>query len=149
VNKTYTIDGVKAIKRAFAELPDKVAKKVVRQEMRKSLKPVAARVKSLAPKRSGSLARAIKLRAKKRRKRGQIALTVVVDYPSTPAKLNKKTGQPIYYPFAVEYGAPKRGRLPNPFVKRAFDETKDQARDDCVRGITAGIDREVAKGNGR
>src|SRR5438045_385111 len=73
----YTITGVKEIDRALRSLPAKIAKKVIRQAMRTALKPVKDEVKLIAPKRSGNLAKSIKLKAGTR-SRTKIRLNVSI-----------------------------------------------------------------------
>lgn len=129
-----TITGVKEIDRALAQLPPKVAKKVIRQAIRQALKPVAQRAKLLAPRgETGQLKRAIKVRAMPRR-RGRIGLEVRVGEGDFK-------GETFYAAF-VEYGTSKMDK--KPFMRPAFDQTKDEARNEAIRLIRAGIEREAA-----
>src|SRR4051812_34833784 len=95
----FTIKGVKEIRDAYKLLPKRVANKVVRQGIRKGLRPMKSAVERNAPgpktvktgatgkrdsrgrfvsisrtRNTGRTARSVKIRARKNRKRGQIAL---------------------------------------------------------------------------
>jgi HK97 gp10 family phage protein len=66
--KGVSITGGKALLRDLKQLPDKLSKKVLRVSMRDASKVILKAVKKEAPKRSGQLRKAIKVRSSKRRK---------------------------------------------------------------------------------
>src|SRR4051794_5781842 len=119
----FYIDGAKEIKKAFRELEPKLARKVIRQAIRKSMKPVLAAVKRNTPVGSGShspgtrhapgdLRKMVKLRASKKRKRGVIGLTVNIS--------DNRQGN-TYYGAFVNFGTKgKRAIKPRHFVEKAY-----------------------------
>jgi HK97 gp10 family phage protein len=142
---TFYIDGVKEIKKAFRELEPKLARKVIRQAIRKGLKPVLAAVKRNTPVSSrpgsaaaghapGELRKMVKLRASKKRKRGVIGLTVNIS--------DNRQGK-TYYGAFVNFGTKKI--KPRHFVEKSYAETKDQAAAIAKREILAGIEREASR----
>lgn len=138
------VTGVPSIDRKLRTLPDKVARKVLRQAIRKGLKPVRAEAQRLVPVDSGLTKRSIKVRAWPKRRRGQVALEVRTadgDYQ----------GETFYAAF-VEFGhfqgpraaGGRRTWVPErPFMRPAFDNKKRAARKVAIREIHAGIAREV------
>lgn len=151
----FQITGLKPAIKALKTLDAKVAKKVLRQSMRKALKPMQQAVKAEAPVRTGALKRAIKVRAGKR-KRGQVSVVVA-------ASSKDFTGK-TFYASIIEYGSGKHstrqrttkkrnrkrktnfeGHRPNPFMLRGFEKTKNAVRDDAIKLILAGVEKEAAK----
>jgi HK97 gp10 family phage protein len=133
-NTTFTLTGVKEIQRAYRELPKRLAGKVIRQEIRKALKPMAERVKELTPRRTGALADVTKVKARAKKKRGVIALDIVQGEGSFKGA--------TFYGGFQNFGTKKmKGKH---FFERAFDEMKDAATAQVAAGIAAGIDRELA-----
>src|SRR4051794_37182099 len=61
---------------ALKELEPRLAKKILRRELRKGLKPIQAAVKANAPVRSGKLRKAVILRATKRTRKNRIGVKV-------------------------------------------------------------------------
>jgi hypothetical protein len=68
---TLTLTGDKELSAMFQQFPDKVQRALIRSELRGVLKPVLARAKARARKKSGAMARTLKIRAMKR-KRGRV-----------------------------------------------------------------------------
>jgi HK97 gp10 family phage protein len=132
-NTTFTLTGVKEIQRAYRELPKRFANKVIRQAIRKALKPMAARVKELTPRKTGALAAATKVRARPKRKRGQIALDVMQGEGSFKGN--------TFYGGFQNFGTKKM--TGKHFFERAFDETKDAASAQVSTEISDGIVREL------
>lgn len=52
----------------FRELPDKVQRSLIRSELKGVLKPVLAQAKAIARKKSGAMARTLKIKVMKRKK---------------------------------------------------------------------------------
>lgn len=129
---TFRINGVSEIQRAFRELPDKLAKKVVRQALRKGLAPIRDEAKTLAPRKSGRLASAIKIRAG-RRKRGVIGLVVRVG--------DKDFGGRPFYGAFREFGDKRQSGTH--FLERAFNARKQMAAQIISSLVAAGIEREA------
>lgn len=143
----FKITGIKEIDEALKELEPKLQKKVLRQAMRKSLKPVRDAVENQAPiGETGELAENVKIKAGKRKK-DTIRLNVQVG-------AGDFTGDQYYASF-VEFGhkvgsrklGDKRQEVPpDDFMKRGFDQTKNEARDTCLQLIKDGLLREANKG---
>jgi HK97 gp10 family phage protein len=76
----FTITGLPSLDRKLKALEPRVAKKVVRQALRKGAKRVQARVKQLAPKGpTGQTRKAVKVRAFKRSRKGTIGVKVRIE----------------------------------------------------------------------
>jgi HK97 gp10 family phage protein len=146
---TFTLSGVEAILKRLRTLEPKVAKKVLRQALRKGAKRVQARVKQLAPSGpSGQVRRAIKVRAGKRSRKGTIRVNVQIgkgDFQGT-----------TFYGAFTEYGTKRsgtghkgqrrmNGQKGQHFMERAFQQEEGPTRNLIISEIQAGIERE-AKG---
>lgn len=129
----FTIAGEKEITRRLKLLPDRLKKKVLRQAMRASMKPVAAAVRSEVPVLSGLTKASVKVRSIKFKSRNNVGVKVMIgkgDYKGE-----------TYYAAFVQFGTSK---IPaDPFMDRAFSRTKDSAKAQAMTTIRAGIDREV------
>jgi HK97 gp10 family phage protein len=130
-----TITGDKKLDKALRGLEPRVAKKVIRQAMRRALKPVQAAVKREEPHgETGQLARSPKIRAGKRTRKGVITLFVLIGEKDFPDG---------YYGAFKEYGTSKMPA--DPAMRRAYDETAARAKLQAIEEIRAGIDREAAQ----
>lgn len=131
----FTIQGLDKATKSLRALPPAVAKKVVRQSMRKALKPVAQAVRQEAPEKSGALKRAIKVRAGKRTSKGVIRLQVRVG-------AGDFKGDTFYGAFQ-QFGTKK---IPaNDFMTRGFEATAEGAKDEAERLIVEGLEDQVRK----
>jgi HK97 gp10 family phage protein len=146
---TFTIQGLEAILKRLRTLEPRVAKKVLRQALRKGAKRVQARVKQLAPSGpTGQVRRAIKVRAGKRTRKGSVRVNV---------QIGKGDFQGVtFYGAFTEYGTRRSGtghkgqRRPTGqkgqhFMERAFHQEEGPTRNLIIAEIQAGIERE-AKG---
>jgi len=116
MNVSISITGAKELERKLKQLEPKVAKKIVRQSLRKAAKPILTRAKQLVPVITGALKKSLKVRAM-RRKKGRYGIMV-----GTAA--GWFVGKTFYGGF-VEFGtdkAPARA-----FVRPAFDSQKARA----------------------
>lgn len=112
-----TIEGNKNVEKALNALAPTIAKKVLRKAMRQALQPTKRAVQDEAPVESGFTRKSVKLRAfKGSRKRIRMIVTIGEGF-----YLGK-----TYYAAFVEYGTSKMAA--NPFMRRAFDRTKDTAK---------------------
>lgn len=129
----FGILGVREIRKAYQNLPKKVANKVVRQAVRTSLKPMHQAAKQDAPKgETGLLKRSMKLRVRAKKKRGTIAMDV-------------RTGDgdfkgATYYGGMVNFGTKRQPA--QRFMERAFDATRSTATKTARRLIREGTARE-------
>lgn len=134
-----SIVGLKHLELAFAALPARVQKKVLGPALREAAKLFLAEAKARAPVKSGLLQRSLIIRASKR-SRSRISFGVF--FKNVEKLVKYAGGKRYFYPFAVEYG---HVRAPaHPFLRTAFDATKDQAARLASQLIAAGIEREAA-----
>lgn len=141
---TIVLQGAKALDRKLKQLPAKAEAKVWRQGLRAGAKVIQAQAVADAPKKSGFLAKNIKVRAMKRKK-GRIGVLV-----QTSKGLYR--GDDFYAAFqelgfhigARKLGAARRyvgGRL---YMSHAFESKGQQAADVTLATMKAGIEREAA-----
>jgi HK97 gp10 family phage protein len=127
------IAGAQEIIKALEQLAPKVEKKILRQAIRKGLKPLLDEAKDQAPVDTGDLRKSLTIRVAKSQKRGTIALEVRPN--------ERKYDGRFYYPAIVEYGRKKaRPMEPNPFMAKAFEGKAEEAKDVALREIKRGID---------
>jgi HK97 gp10 family phage protein len=143
------VQGVAEINKALRQLAPKIQKKVLRQSIRKALKPVKAAVEAEAPiGETGQIKANVKIKSGKRQK-DTLRLNVVIG-------AGDFKGDQFYASF-VEYGHHIGSRTlgdarafyeGNDFMKRAFDRTKDQATSEVRRLILIGAMKEADKAKG-
>ena len=135
----FTIKGLKEIQRAYRELPRRAANKVVRQAIRKAIKPVQAKVKDLSPRGATKrLSRAPKVRTRKKIKRGIIALNVQIGEGDFKGK--------TFYGGFQNFGTSKGNKLKGKhYIEAAFKATRKKAAKDVRNEVKAGIVREAKK----
>lgn len=73
-----SVRGDKEIISKLKKLEKKLTKKIITRAARTAMKPVMQAAKSYAPKQSGTLRKAIKLRALKKNRRGNIGVRVAI-----------------------------------------------------------------------
>jgi HK97 gp10 family phage protein len=138
------IVGAKEIIKALDQLAPKVERKVLRQSIRKGLKPLLDECKAnapVAPVDGGKLRDSLAiLTALGKKKRGTIALEV--------RPREKWWAGEHYYPAQVEYGRPNLDNHmePNPFMAEAFSHRGEAAKDVALQEIKKGIDKIVENG---
>lgn len=130
------VTGVASIDRKLRKLGDeKLAKKIVRTNIRKSLKPVLAAARANWPKDSGISSKLIKIRT--RRSRKGIILIVGFAKKDLDGASPKGARTSGFYPVAVEFGTEHQdAQAP---MRRAFDAEAATARDTALRGIKADV----------
>ena len=101
-NGGILVTGDKFIDKALAEFDDKVQKKITRKATREGAKLVLERAKALAPWREGTLEQSLKVRAKKRSRRGGIGHSVLA------SKDNSLFVGDTFYAGFLEYGTKER-----------------------------------------
>jgi len=135
------ITGANEIVKALEQLGGKVERKVLRQSIRKGLKPLLDECKADAPVDGGKLRDSLAiLPALGRKKRGTIALEV--------RPREKWYAGEHYYPAQVEYGRPNLDNHmdPNPFMLEAFSHRGEASKDVALREIKKGVDEIVEDG---
>jgi len=153
---TIHVDGVEETLKALAALGPALEQRVLRRAARNSSKVVlAAAQANLAPRTdTGALARGLRVRIQKTRKRyeGRIAYTVQTPTRKELAKLYPSRAQEMlesrwYFPAAIEYGATRRGvRYPaTPFMRTAFQVNKSSAPSQMRAALSSGLARETKR----
>jgi hypothetical protein len=153
---TIHVDGVEETLKALAALGPALEQRVLRRAARNSSKVVlAAAQANLAPRTdTGALARGLRVRIQKTRKRyeGRIAYTVQTPTRKELAKLYPERADEMmtskwYFPAAIEYGYTRRGRTyaAVPFMRQAFASTGGTAANMMKTELRAGLDREVKR----
>lgn len=124
----FEVTGIDEIDKALAEMEKKVAKKLLKDAMKASMKPMLAAARAAVPVESGSLKKNIKLRTAKR-SRTSFGFEIGVgekDY----------SGEQFYGAFQ-EFGTSRME--PKGFLRRAFDENKDAATQAAIQAIKSGL----------
>jgi len=140
---TVKLEGADQLRKKLLDLDKKVARKISSQALRAGAKIVLERARQLVPVKSGTLKRSLKVRAGKR-KGGRISFVV-------QTKAGDYRGETFYGSF-LEFGhkVGKRRRVkgltdtreavpPKPFLRPAFDQTKDAALAAITTTLQAGI----------
>lgn len=137
------IQGAAELEAKLKALPRKVSGKITRQALRSGAKVVQKQAQADAPRKTGLLARSIKVRAAKR-SRGRIGILV-----QTATGFFK--GKSFYSGF-IEFGrktgsrksAVRREVPADPFMARALEKKKAEAVQVVAAEIRKGIEREAA-----
>jgi len=102
--------------------------------MRKGMKIITTEAKQQAPVDTGLTRRSIKTRAGKR-KRNVISI-------ETRIGEGDFKGETFYASF-LEFGAPKRGLEPRPFMRPAYEREGEKARDVAMEALKEGLESVV------
>ena len=113
---SMTLTGDKALERRLKKLPASVQRNLSRKAMRKGLADMRKEARSIAPKKTGRLRKAIKTKVSLRSS-GDMTGRVFV-------KSQGKGGAP--YAHLVEWGADLQGSTPYRFMTRAFETGKKE-----------------------
>lgn len=133
------VTGDKKLDKALKRLGSKVANKIATQAMRNRMKPVAAKVKEKAPKATGALASAVKLRVATRApKKGIKSYHVFIS-----AKLLPKQKR---YAAAEELGSKHPDKKAVKFMREAYQSEAERVKNGVMKDIAQGIEREASKG---
>lgn len=137
---SFKLLGAKEINRALKQLSEEAGKRVVKREMRKAIKPIYQRTLEKAP--LGMTSQTISaLKIKGYHKKGRIKFVVQVG----KGDFKGDTYYAAFYHKGTKKkdGSPKM--IPRPWMKEAFDETKDAATTNAEKLILAGIEKEVKR----
>ena len=136
--QTLIVLGIPEIDRKLRRLPGVVQKKVARKAMRNGIKVVAADVKRNVPVDTGLTKANVKVRAVKKRKRGEIEIEVKIS--GDPGLYRRYAGgtKTAFYPALVEY---KHSH----FMRRSFVSAGPTARQVAIDEIKIGVEEEVKK----
>ena len=127
------VSGIMELNKKLRELAgDKIARKVLRSAIRKAAKPMVAAAKAFAPVDSGLLEESIKLKAIRRTRTG---FGVRISTSNSDFDSQGET----FYGAMQEWGTVNMA--PNPYLRPAFDTTKDQS----VQIVTADMQAAIAE----
>ena len=126
------------LQRKLKQIALQAQRKIVRAALRKSMKQVKDRAKSLVPVDSGKLRDSI--HQKSRTKRGISRAFVAT---GTRDQLGIPSDAKGFYPAVIEYGT--RTRAPRSFLRRALQEKRSDVLSKAAADIGAGIEREATK----
>lgn len=132
---TLTVKGLDDLRRAFRDLPRGLSDHVLRPSLRRAIRPMEAAVKADAPRRTGGIARSVKVRDRKTRRPATAAVDVEIGGDAV------RSGN--FYAAFPEFGT-ARQRAQH-YVERAFDRTRGRCESDAVRLIGEGTLREWDK----
>ena len=137
---SFKLLGAKEINRALNQLSQEAGKRVVKREMRRAVKPIYQRTLEKAPLgMTSQTLSAVKIKSYHRK--GRIKFVVQVG----KGDFKGKTYYAAFYHMGTKKkdGSPKM--IPRPWMREAFDETKDAAALNAEKLILAGIEKEVKK----
>lgn len=141
----YKLEGAEKLEKLFAGLPKKLRGQILRPILREAAKTVQAEAKQRAPSATGAVRDAIKVRASKKLKKGQVGVDVSIGEGNYRGK--------TFYGAFLEFGAPKHELFgkklsplpPQPFMRPAFDAVKDAVARTAMDAIAQAI-VDAAKG---
>lgn len=160
--QTVSIDlsGFKELVSALERLPVAIENKVLKFALKEAAKPILKSARANAPKDTGALKKAIKIRTMKRKK-GRVGFTVgpfARDIPGGKAfygyfqekgwVTGKRTADDRRSQKAGKERQPKQGqrRIPGKFyLRRAFDANKSITQQQMHDLIVKGIEREAER----
>jgi HK97 gp10 family phage protein len=131
------IKGLDEIEKRLKQLPQKVAKKVVRKAVREGAKPILKAAQSKVPVKTGALKKSLKVRAMKAKlAKGGAGVHVGVS--------DQWFKGDLFYGGMVEFGT--KNMPAKPFIRPAYDEKKNEAVKVTVKHLLKGIDDIVKQG---
>jgi HK97 gp10 family phage protein len=141
---TIQITGLSDLEKRLRELPDRLAKNVLRGAVRAGAVVIQKEAKLLAPKDTGEMARDIMVKAAKSSK-GFIAYHVYVrtGKKSRLAGRKRNVNRDSFYWRFVEFGTSKMAA--KPFMRPAFDTKKESATEAIRDYMAQRIDKELSK----
>lgn len=155
----FTLTGDKDVDRAFAELPKRAQRKVLREALRPAAKVLLTQARANITKRTGKAAASLKVKAGKRTRTGSVTLQVVTSsgwfkgdqYYLPMGELGFKLGSRRLYPTSA---GPRhklgkrwiRQRIPvdgKRWIRSALEQREAEARSLGLRLLREGIEREA------
>lgn len=130
------LTGDKKLIRNLNQLPDRIMRKVVRQATSAALTPLNKEMKRQAPRKTGTLKKAIGKKVKTFRQEG-VSWGAVGVRSGFATTIDGKKHDPRKYVHLVE---PLTG-----FMRRAFDLTRRQVLSILGKKLGSGIEREARK----
>lgn len=155
------LDGLKELDRALQELTTATAKNVAKRALERAGAPIAASAQANAPKRSGKLKAAVIVSGRaKGANKGAAAFGAALRSGASKAEARQiardanrggsnevlmyvgvasDTGQGVLQEFGTQHHAPQ------PFLRPAWDENKDQALKILIDELTAEVEKATAR----
>ena len=161
------LEGAEELLKKLKKLEAKTAKKVMQKGLRAGAKITLAAAKAKAPVKTGRLRRSLVARASiggRKARRGTIQMLIFPSTKKEPGLAGKykadrglvggltpirgrvskaKKTMTWYYPAVIEFGTSTRP--PNPFMRRAFDATKQQSAAEIIRVANQALMEEARK----
>lgn len=135
----FKVIGIREVVQRLHQVETKLERKILRKAAREAARPIRAKAESLAPMDSGRLKRSIKIRAKKRSRRG-FGVNV---WTGTREELEIDSEARGYYPMSLEYGfvtASGTRVAERSFMRRALEEETETALDIFEREVLTGLE---------
>ncbi len=117
-------------------------KKAAKRETREAAKPILNAARAGVPKKSGRLKRAVKLRAWRKPKRGEIGVKVVIDPGKSRDDLKGAWYGGIVNGGYIQNGQYHPGRH---FMEHAHDSYGKRAGEDLAKGLSRAADWVINK----
>lgn len=146
---TLKITGLSAIARKLATLEPRIARKAQRTALREAARPIQKKAIENAPRLSGRLASAIKIRAGKRQRgKKQISIDVVVgkkwfkgdEFYAAFQEFGWKSGR-------RKGGSGDRKAIPGKhYIERAYDSEKNGALNTLIASLGRVVNEEASRG---
>lgn len=138
----FELKGTAELERLLRELGPKVARQAGRQALRAGARIIRDEAKRLVPVRTGTLRRAITVRARRVRRSDALGVSITVRQLTPPAGGRRKPVPANVYANFVEFGTAKAAA--HPFLRPAFDAKSDDALREMIRVIRDAIERSRA-----
>ena len=140
------IEGLDKLIKKLDALPDKVVKKVARPAITKAGRIVRKQMKANAPVGCGVLKRSFT--AKTKTYQSGNVVSVVGANTKTVGTVTLESGRtikevPANYLHLVEFGTSHSA--PNPFMRRAYEQTKNEVTKKIQDEMSAGIEKQAEK----
>lgn len=151
---SVAIENQHVVDRLLTDLGRTIERKIVRSAIRNGMKPMLAATKKAAPVDSGLMKKSLVIRSLKQKRGRPIAVQIgfknvaqIVERSTYgrgfgPRDPNKKKKR-YFYPTVVEYGT--RTRTAKPFMRPAFESTKQQSLDTINKEVRSGIEAWAAR----
>ena len=140
------MEGGKAINKNLALLKKAIQRRVLRKAVTAASKPVLAAAKAKAPRETDLLLKSLGRKTKTYRSSG-VAVAIVGPREGFGREVEVngevQIQDPIFYAHLVELGTFRTSA--QPFMRPAFESTKEQAKSITAKKIAEEIDRELSK----
>jgi HK97 gp10 family phage protein len=133
--------GIPAIDRKLAKIPGIVQRKIARKAMRDGMKVMADEVRRQAPVDTGLTKANVKVRAAKKRRRGDIEIDVKISGNPGLYKTYAGGTKQVFYPAAVTFG--NSTTRANPFMQRSFASRGNDCKNITIAEITSEVNSLV------